>query len=176
LTPARAARDRRGAILAFIERYPGVHVREVERQLGLSNRLASYHLEALHAGGAVALLRERGHVRVVARNQAMLLPAAEVRFICMMRRGPALRIVLLLLEHRELRQGAIAEMLDLAKPSASYHLAGLLDAGVARARRDGRERFYRLADPTWVRAKLATFEPLPGERDAFTALWDDFLR
>ncbi|HEV8359787.1 MAG TPA: winged helix-turn-helix transcriptional regulator [Candidatus Thermoplasmatota archaeon] len=166
----------RSAILGFVERYPGVHVREVERQLGLSSKLAAYHVEALRDEGRIDVLRERGYTRLVARATARRLSQAEVAFICLMRRPPALHLVLLLLQEPELPQGELARRLRLAKASASYHLAALGEAGVVRGRSEGRQRLYRLSDPAWARRTLARFEPVPGDLDAFSAVWDDLLR
>jgi hypothetical protein len=40
---------------------------------------------------------------------------------------------------------------------------------------EGRERWYSLHDPAFVRRSLASFHPLPGDLDAFSALWDDLV-
>ncbi|MEA3201268.1 MAG: hypothetical protein QOE90_2696 [Thermoplasmata archaeon] len=165
----------RGEILAFVERYPGVHAREVERQMGLSDRLAGYHLEALAADGALARVEDAGYVRYFPTETSRRLSARDLAFVCLLRRPPALQITLLLLANRELTPGAIADELALARPSVSYHLKDLAEHDVVTARREGRERRYALRDPAYARRMLASFHPLPGDLDAFSRLWDDLV-
>lgn len=165
----------RADILGFVARYPGVHVREVERQLGLSSRLASYHLGALEAEGLVRRVQDDGYARFVSARSAADVPDADVRLLCVLRRPPAFRIVGELLRHGEVPQNHFAKALGLAKASVSYHLKALLAEGVVAARVEGRERHYRLAAPAQVRRVLREFEPLPGEVDAFSRMLLDLV-
>jgi DNA-binding transcriptional ArsR family regulator len=48
--------------------------------------------------------------------------------------------------------GALADLLGLAQPNVSQHLALMRAAGVLDAERSGREIRYRLADPDIIRA------------------------
>jgi DNA-binding transcriptional ArsR family regulator len=163
----------RANVLALVERYPGVHGREVERQLGLPSRLASYHLLALEADGLVRRVGDGGYARFVVADQR--LNATDLEFVCLMRSAPAFHITLLLLSRPEMTPGAFVGELDLAKASVSYHLSALLAAEVVGVDVVGRERRYHLRDPARVRRLLHEFHPLPGELDAFSALWDDLV-
>lgn len=164
----------RDDILRLVERYPGVHTREIERQLGLPSRLASYHLQLLEAARLVKRVDEGGFTRYVAQSQP--ISARDLKLVCLLRRPPALRIVLLLLSQEEMTPGLLGEALHLAKASISYHLRELLVAGVVKVTPVSRERHYRLADPRHMHALLGKFEPLPGDLDEFSKLWDDLLR
>lgn len=55
-----------------------------------------------------------------------------------------LRIVLLLLEHRELNVRSLCDVLDLSQPAVSHHLALLRADGLIECRRDGKHNYYRL--------------------------------
>jgi DNA-binding transcriptional ArsR family regulator len=164
----------RDEILSFVERYPGVHPREVERQMGLANRLASYHLEALTKEGVLARMDEGGYARYFPHDALRLSPRS-LSFVCLMRRPPALQITLLLLSEGELTPGAMSGSLGLARPSVSYHLKALLEEEILAVREEGRERRYTLRDAEFVKRSLASFHPLPGDLDAFSALWDDLV-
>ncbi|HYY80627.1 MAG TPA: metalloregulator ArsR/SmtB family transcription factor [Actinomycetes bacterium] len=62
--------------------------------------------------------------------------------------------------------GELAGPFQVTRPAVSQHLRVLLDAGLVRERRDGRERRYRL-DPerlAVVRRWLATFDRFWRER------------
>lgn len=165
----------RDQVLAFVRTYPGVHVREVERRLHLSSKLASYHLSALEHDGLVERVQEKGYARFLARVTRPRWTPRDIAFLCLMRRAVAFRITLLLLAQDELTPGHLAKALDLAKASATYHLHLLEDDGVVRVTPRGRERWVRLADPARVRGLLADFTPLPEDLDPFAKVWDDLF-
>ncbi|HEV8373567.1 MAG TPA: metalloregulator ArsR/SmtB family transcription factor [Actinomycetota bacterium] len=75
---------------------------------------------------------------------------------------PLRRELLNLLAGGEHTAGQLAAPFAVTRPAVSQHLRVLLDAGLVRERRDGRERRYRL-DPdrlTVVRDWLASHERL----------------
>lgn len=174
--PHLAARvDARTSVLDFVRHYPGVHVREVERQLNLSSRLASYHLAALEHDGKVERVAERGYARFLPRVTKPRWSSRDIAFLCLMRRAIAFRITLLLLSRGEMTQGDLARTLDLAKPSTTYHLHLLEDDDLVRVEPRGRERWYSLVDADRVRGLLADFTPLPEDLDPFAKVWDDLF-
>ncbi|NIM70181.1 MAG: metalloregulator ArsR/SmtB family transcription factor [Xanthomonadales bacterium] len=54
------------------------------------------------------------------------------------------RSILAMLRHHELPAGTVADRLGLSPATASHHLSILRQAGLVRARRDGRLRIYTL--------------------------------
>jgi DNA-binding transcriptional ArsR family regulator len=165
----------RRRILHFISRYPGVHLNEVERQLGLSGRLAAYHLEQLEQEGRVTRIDDTGYARYATARTLAKLSRHDVPFLLLMRRPPALRITLLLLSEGPKTPTELAAALDLARPSITYHLGALVAGGIAQVRREGRQRWYRLGNPRYVRGMLDEFEPVPGSLDAFSSIWNDLF-
>ena len=167
--------DVQSKVLAFIRRFPGVHPREMERRLGLSEHLATYHLDQLSRDGRVQRLDEAGYCRYFPALSRRTWSQRELSFIALMRRPVALRIVVLLLEGAR-SQGEIAKALAIAKSSASYHLSMLVAEGFATGKKDGRRRIYDLGDRAWIRGALAGFTPLPEAPEPFDRLWDDLIR
>lgn len=165
----------RAEVLAFVERYPGVHAREVERQMGLTNRLGAYHLDALAEEGVLVRVDKGGYVRYFPRETQARLTPRDLSLVCLLRHPPALQIVLLLLSEGEMTPGAMSDRLALARPSVSYHLKALLEQDVLAVRVEGRERHHSLRDPAYVSRALASFHPLPGDLDAFSSLWNDLI-
>lgn len=165
----------REAIHMFVLRYPGAHTREIERQLGLSNKLADYHLQALEEEGRVGKLPDHGYVRYFDRELVKALRAPEKRLVCLARRPVALRILVTLAAKGELRAGEITTVLRIAKPSTTYYLNLMREAGILSMRAEGRSTYYRLREPEVVRSFLATFQPLPGDLDAFEGMWRDLF-
>jgi DNA-binding transcriptional ArsR family regulator len=85
---------------------------------------------------------------------------------------PTRRSILDALRDGERRVSDIASPLDVSLPAVSQHLGVLLDAGMVRERRAGRERRYALTPRPLVVVHdwLAPFEAFWGERlDALEA-------
>lgn len=173
--PAGGAGGVRGQVLAFVRTYPGVHVRSLERRLGLSSRLAAYHLAQLEGEGRVQCVHETGFARYFAAVGKPRWSADDVRFACLMRRAAALRIVILLAGEGGLTRDELGARLGLAKASVSYHLAMLADDGLVAADREGRRLVYRLADKESTLGRLANFTPLPDDLEPFDAMWHDLM-
>lgn len=167
-----AVRER---VLGFVLRYPGAHPRAIERELGLSDRLAAHHLDALAEEGAIDRFEDGGFARYVARERAARLTEVERRHLVLVRRPPCLRIMLLLATQRELSQGDVSARLGLAKASTSYHLQALVEAGIVAARAEGRHRYYALRDARRTTALLEEFGALPGDLDEFSRMWNDLF-
>jgi len=79
---------------------------------------------------------------------------------------PARRQILELLRERERPVGDLVEHLQLSQPGVSKHLRVLREAGLVRARRDGKRRWYGLrAEPlAELDAWLAPYRELWGGR------------
>jgi predicted transcriptional regulator len=165
----------RAQVLAFVQRYPGVHGRAVERELRLSSRLAAYHLEQLEGEGRVQCVHETGFSRYFPAVGKPRWSKDDVAFLCLMRRPAALRITLLLASHGPLARSELGQRLDLARASVSYHLDQLLEAGILASAPDGRRLLYRLADPEATLGRLANFTPLPDDLEPFDSMWHDLL-
>jgi len=69
-----------------------------------------------------------------------------------------LRILYQLSRHDELHVGALCELLGQRQPAVSHHLSRLREAGVLEARRDGKQRFYRLRSERVGAVLRAVFE------------------
>ena len=78
-----------------------------------------------------------------------------------------LRIIELLWDGQELCACKILENLEISQPTLSHHMAALRDAGVIRARRDGRWMHYRLDHDV-----LDAIAALLGQSIAYRA-WED---
>lgn len=165
----------RDQVLEFVQAYPGVHERAVERGLGLTSRLAAYHLGLLQAEGLVQRVQETGFARYFAAVGKPRWSQDDVRFLCLMRRPANLRIALLLASKGEVARRELADYLGLARASVSYHLDLLDAAGLLASRRDGKRILYRLADEAATLGRLANFTPLPDDLEPFDAMWQDLM-
>ena len=161
--------DTRRRIVALVRDYPGLHVREIARQLGEAQALVDYHVPKLVEGGLVALHREGKFVRIFPSAKGGSRPSdpRDRDTLALLRDRHALHIVLLLLDNEVLRHRDIMERTKDIRSLVTYHLAKLQKAGIIEKRDDG----FALADAKGVSSLLAHHHPTRDLVDEFADLW-----
>lgn len=83
---------------------------------------------------------------VLCEETPVVLPAFDdwTELFAMLSDRTRLRILFHLSQTAELHVGALCELLAQPQPAVSHHLSRLRSAGVIAARRDGKQRHYRL--------------------------------
>jgi len=165
--------DVRALVYDVVRRYPGIHIREVERQTGISAPLAHYPLRKLIDNGFVEVHEQGGYARHFPTDKgksARVMPE-DLPLVGLLREEVPLHVVLLILDRGPMTHTELVEELDIAKSTVSYHLAKLAEAGVVE--RGAGETKLRLADRERMYRLLLAYRPTPGLIDTFADLWDD---
>lgn len=93
--------------------------------------------------------------------------AAElVRWFKLLADETRLRILLFLIEQRELNVRSLCEVLNLSQPAVSHHLALLRADGLVDCRRDGKHNYYRLLPQRFGELIGKIVEAVPGDEQA----------
>lgn len=161
----------RRRIYRHVLQYPGVHLRGVEQQVGVSSALASYHLHELEKGGWLRSYDMEGYTRWFPgrRSRETRLSLRERRLLGLLREQAALQATLLLLDRGAMTQAQLVEALGLAKSTVSYHVAKMERAGLVKRR----EEELVLADPDLAEGLLLRYEPTPDLLSRFRRMWED---
>ena len=156
-----STRDR---IRALVIQYPGLHLREVARQLDMSIALVQYHLPGLVEAGLVEVHEDGGIAR-------LFPPRLEVdeATLTALRDRKRLHIVLTLMDRGPLRHAELCQATAMGKSTLSFHLQRLEEAGVVR-RDDGA---ITLCQPEAIRVLLEKHRPTPDLVDRFARVWGD---
>jgi predicted transcriptional regulator len=153
----------RQRILNLVQEYPGLHLREVARQLETSVALIEYHVEGLVKDSAVERIIDNRHHRLFPHGHQ--LPS---KALMTLRDSKSLKVVLHLLQspatHSEL-----VKHTGFGKSTLSFHLRRMERAGLIA--KDGSK--YALLEPETVRALVANNRPTPDLLSRFANLWDD---
>jgi predicted transcriptional regulator len=162
--------DMRRRIYALLQAYPGLHIREVARQLGTSVALVEYHAAILRDNGLLREERSDRFVRLFATEGAGTAPTkAETRALWALRERLALRVTLHLLDMETPQQHkTIAQDLGLGKSKLSYYLRKLEAAGIVRKTAQG---LFEVPGRRRLLALLLHFRPTPDLREEFADLW-----
>lgn len=170
--------DTRRRIFHFLQEYPGLHLRELARQLDLDVRALKHHLDFLEANEAVTSIQQNGYLRYYPRawEEGFFrerIGASEKRVLGMLRQRVPLHLVLLLLDQQELGTDALQAELGLAKSTLSYHLGKLRRLHLVTWRTEEKRRLYRLEDPHVAVRLLVQFQPTPDLVQDFLDLWEN---
>lgn len=134
----------RGEIMAYILTNPGVYLREISEDLGLSVGVVQYHIWVLARSGQLEEFRSGRYRRFFGAEK---YPDAERKFLSLLRQGTTGRI-LLALSDGPLTRMKLAATLGLSSQALSWHVRRLRAMSVIEpAPMLGHEgRSYRLAD------------------------------
>ncbi|MFQ5910003.1 MAG: winged helix-turn-helix transcriptional regulator [Thermoplasmata archaeon] len=168
--------ETRSKIFDFIVQYPGIHLRELERALGMSAPLLDYHLRVLLRGGLVSVLEEEAYKRYYPEPSSVkdvrVLSPGEKRMLALLRQEIPLSIVLYLLRMGNTRHGEIAAELGLRASTLSYHLGKLVTGEIVEKTSVGKKRGYRLKDRDGTFKLLIACRPLSKDMfDRFVEIW-----
>lgn len=144
--------DNRRDLYAFLQEIPGAHFSEIQRQLDLATGTLQYHLRYLEKRGLVEVKRDGRYTRYY---PSMEVDRRDKRLLGLLRQPTPRSIVLDLLEHGPSRLSHVAERLDLAPSTLSFHLDKLREADVVVRPERG---VYEVADEQRVADVLVSYK------------------
>jgi predicted transcriptional regulator len=158
--------DTRARIRRHVRDTPGVHFNRIGRDLDIATGQAQYHLRRLVRDGELAVERIGGR----AHYFDPAVDARDRRTLAFLRRETAREIVVRLHAAGATRPSALADDLDLAKSTVSWHVSTLADHGIVEKSLD-RPMTVSLARPDRTAALLDEVSPSLPDR-----LVDRFVR
>ncbi len=167
----------RRLILALVEKYPGLHLREIQRRAETSPMLAEYHLNILEKMGLVTSEEHVGYRNFFpARRAPMQLDATDKRWLSLLRRPLILGMALSLLETGPTRAVKLARATGVPSSTALYQLKAMRDSGLIAQGDELSPNRIRLADGERVLELLRTYHPLPDALMEFAEMWARAIR
>ena len=118
--------DVRRRVREHVRTNPGVHFNELAQNLDIATGQAQYHLRRLGRRDEVVAERIRGRTHYFDPEY----DAWERRMLSLYRRETARALITLLLDEGQLPAATIADRLDLARSTVSWHIDTLSEAGI----------------------------------------------
>jgi predicted transcriptional regulator len=157
--------DFRRDLLAMVKRYPGLHLRELARQLGTSVALVEYHIPVLLNADLIDVDAD-GYQRVFPKD----LLRVNRAWLGVLREEIPMQVTLLLLRRGPLRHGAICDGLGFGKSKVTFHLKKLQAARLVIKQ----DLHFAIGDEKAVTQLLIANKPTNDFRDRFASLWANF--
>jgi predicted transcriptional regulator len=164
-------------LLTFIQRFPGVHLREIRRRLRIPIGTLDYHLYRMGREGLITVQFQGGYkccYPAVVPEIGGPIPEVDRRVLALLRLPAPRGILLYLYLEGPTSPSVLGETLGTTGPNLSYYLRKLEDIAVVVRQGQGNQRLVRLSDPKQVHRLLLQFPPLPETAvDRFTRFWSD---
>lgn len=172
--PLSIRHPNRRKIYAFLRLAPGMHLRDLERELDMPLGTLEHHLKKLEEMGKVSA---RSHGRYKSFYPTNHIERTDKTYLYYLHQTTPRRLILALLETPKTPTPAqdLAEGLELAPSTISHHANKLVEAGLVAKSRDGPRVVYALTEPSRVKRLMLEY---PGSYLAsfghwFRLAWDE---
>lgn len=142
--------DAPDAIAGYLSATPGAHFSKIRDDLKLGTGETQHHLRTLESNDVIESRKDGDYRRYFPANR---FEEFEQVVLGHLRRETPRGVLIALLEEPEASAGAIAEKVDVSRPSVSQCAASLEEAGLL-SREDG----YSLTDPETVLVLLIRYD------------------
>lgn len=173
--PGAGEASMRERVLEQIQRFPGIHMRGIMKELETSTALVRYHIQNLEEANLIRSVEVGGFVRYFPRQAYKELSREEREMLGVLRQEKPLEIVLALLEFGPMQHRDLHEIVGGSKGTLTYHLDKLVDCKIVRKVPKGPERGFHLVDADKVRDLLARHQPVPTLYDQVHDTWEDLF-
>ena len=147
--------ETRRMIYEQIVGFPGIDLKTLIRMTEVNENTLRYHLEKIHTGGKIRVTTVGG-ISHYFENHGRYSEEEQILKARMFATGSG-RILNLVGSHPGLTRGELAGHLGIAGPSVTRSVSHLVEDGLIRLERDGRNRRYY---PAWT--------PLPGVSESIS--------
>lgn len=170
--------DSRRRIFDAVCKYPGMHLREIGREVRLSANLVDYHLLYLEKRELVYSIQDGQYKRYFPRDAVGAdrshFSASDKPIVSLLRQRVPFRITLLILKNGTMAHREIVQSVRKSPSTVSHHLEKLVTAGVIS--KSGNSSEYSISDSSRIERILLRFNPLPASlTDGFLEIWDDLI-
>jgi len=162
---------RRREVYSFIKANPGIHQRELQRNLKMPLASLEYHLQYMKRRKIVYEEKDGNY----SRYYCSPLEPEDKRILVALRHGKLREIVLLVLVRKKVKYEDIAESFKLPRSTIYLYLKHLVDNGIIEGTKVGYETFYAVKDEDRIAKILLAYKSSFLDRlvDSATSVWLD---
>jgi len=160
----------RRRIFNFIKKHPGIHEREISRNLNIPLSTVDYHLHYLTRRN-LAVTDDDGHYKKYYILGDINLK--EKKLLGALRKKTQRQIIIFLLIRNESPHREICKHLKLAPSTTSFHLNKLVELEILVKTERGRETYYKVKEIEYISDLLISYKKsfLDNMVDRFADSW-----
>ena len=160
---------RRRKIYKVILENPGLHIRQLQRIVGIPLTSLQHHLNYMSRRNIVLEEKSEHYTRYYSK----LLDSEDKKILLLLRQKTARQIVMMILVNKKAKYRSIVQASGLPSSTISFHLKQLLDNQVVERTKIGYENIYTLKDEDKITKVLVAYQPsfLDKMVDKWTSTW-----
>lgn len=160
----------RRRIFQHISKSPGLHERELARELHLSMSTLDYHLNCLKKSKLIMTKTDGRYTRYYIIGKFGVM---DKKVLALLRQKTPRKIIMYLLLHPKATHRKICNYLTLSPSTTTFHLQKLIEAEVIDCIQIGREKYYTIKDSDYTLNILITYRRsfLDSAVDKFIDTW-----
>lgn len=164
--------DTRKRIFETIRRSPGIHMRELERHLGLGLGNLQYHLHYLEKRDLIIQMKDEQFVRYFVKNKEM--DDDDRKVMSFLRKGACRHILMCLMEEPGMNNKDISSTVVLSPSTVSWHLNKLVATGIVKKTVNGRESNFEVVDTENIAGLMIAYKSSFFDKllDNFIEMWE----
>ena len=158
------------AILAYIAKHPGVHFKDLLRELNLAPGTLQYHLNKMEKNQEIIIMRKKYFTSYFLPSMKDPL---DQKTMVLLRQNIPRKLIILLLEKSERPGFELTKSLKISKSTLSSYAKRLIELGILNIKAEGREKNYSVNDPQRVVKLLREYKKSFGDEvvDRFVEVW-----
>jgi len=137
---------------------PGIHLRKICKETGLSMGDTQYHLFVLEKEGRIKSRKIGQHKHRYYYGMTVVSEQHEL-ILAFLRQDTARDILIYLIENTGSTQSDIAKFKNLSAPTINWHMSRLIEAGVVIGNREWKTVRYFIKDPDSLIESLKNYFP-----------------
>lgn len=164
-----------GMIISLIDKYPGLGLRELARELSSSPQSLKYYTDKLIESNQIIIKKDGKYSRFY--NKDVIIEEHEEQIINCIRKGPLLNVIVAFLnEHKQekkelLKNQELVSILQVQPGTVTYYLNQLIDCKIVEKQPDG----FRLLNPSLMERFIKKYSPTRSIIDNFIDLWSSYF-
>ncbi len=162
--------ENRRRIFRLVTKFPGIHLRDIQKRLELSMGVLEYHLNYMEKEQILSAesdgYRKSYFVRADVQH-------GDKSTLALLRQEAPRRIIMLVLLRKTATFKEILDETKTSKSTLSFHMKKLTEAGLVSSERVGRELAYAVKDPDATAKLIVTYKEsfLDSVVDRFVEAW-----
>lgn len=161
----------RKKIYDTIVKYPGIHLRELQRKTELATGSLDYHIHLLHKRGMIRVEKDQRFTRYYSAQQPF--SSSDKQVMSLLRQETIRHILVYVLQRNQATAMDIAQACKIQPSNLSNYLKTLEANDILAHTKQGRYRFYAVKDKETVIRLMATHKKsfLDSLVDNFIDVW-----
>lgn len=154
--------ETRRKLYELIRDSPGIHLRELERSLGLVVGSLQYHLHYLEKNNLISRFKDEEYVRYFVNKR--IPEKRERKIIYFLRREGCRHILINLLQNPGTNNKELSTAVGLSPSTVSWYLNKLVKSGIVEKEMTGRMSNLKIVDPDLTTRLLMSYKECFSDR------------